>query len=268
MANRRTQPVARVFGAMGVWVLEIMTMDAKPAKTKCHYFVDEAGDPTLFNRRKQIVVGVEGCSTYFILGLLDVVDPEKLGAQLLDLRQRLLADPYFKGVPSMQPERRKTALEFHAKDDIPEVRREVFSLIDRHQIRFFAVVRDKRRIVQLVREHNSKQPQYRYHPNQLYDRSVSRLFKDRLHKEEAYRIVFARRGASDRTSALRKALENARQNFRRSWGIEATAPIEVIASLPAIDSCLQVADYFLWALQRLTKKRRPATGSSSGRKSA
>jgi hypothetical protein len=231
-----------------------MIMDTEPARSKCHYFVDEAGDPTLFNRRKQIVVGVEGCSTYFILGLLDVVDPEVLGAELVDLRQRLLADPYFKGVPSMQPERRKTALEFHAKDDIPEVRREVFSLIARHELRFFAVVRDKRRIVHLVREHNLKQPQYRYHPNQLYDRSVSRLFKDRLHKEDSYRIVFARRGSSDRTSALRKALENSRQNFRRSWGIEATAPIEVLASFPALDPSLQVADYFLWALQRLYEK--------------
>jgi hypothetical protein len=35
-----------------------------------YYFVDEAGDPMLFNRRKEVVVGGEGCSNYFILGLL------------------------------------------------------------------------------------------------------------------------------------------------------------------------------------------------------
>ncbi len=232
-----------------------MTPNPLQPQAKCHYFVDEAGDPTLFNRRKQVVVGTEGCSTYFMLGLLDVSTPEALGQELNDLRQKMLADPYFKGVPSMQPERRKTALEFHAKDDIAEIRRDVFSLLMRHEVRFFAVVRDKRRIVHLVREHNLKQSQYRYHPNQLYDRSVSRLFKDRLHKEDAYRIVFAKRGTSDRTSALRKALENSRQNFRRSWGVEATAPIEVVASVPVNDPSLQAADYFLWALQRLHEKQ-------------
>jgi hypothetical protein len=107
----------------------------------------------------------------------------------------------------------------------------------------------------LVREHNLNQPQYRYHPNQLYDRCVARLFKERLHKDDAYRIVFAKRGTSDRTAALLNALENARNNLRRSWGIEGTAPIEVIASVPMNDPSLQAADYFLWALQRLYEKK-------------
>lgn len=244
-----------------------MIPDARREQRKCHYFVDEAGDPTLFNRRKQIVVGIDGCSKFFMLGLLDAAAPEKLGSELHHLRQSILADPYFKRVPSLQPDRGKTALGFHAKDDIPEVRREVFLLLMRHEVRFFAVVRDKQRIVKLVREHNLKQPQYRYHPNQLYDRSVSRLFKDRLHKKDAYRILFARRGSTDRTAALRKALESARQNFRRSWGIEASASIEVVASTPVIDPCLQAADYFLWALQRLYD-RSPDTGTMSGRKPA
>jgi len=224
-------------------------------KSKCFYFVDEAGDPTLFNRRKHVVVGKEGCSVFFLLGLLDVQSPEPLGKDLDELRSRLLADPYFKGIPSMQPQRRKTTIAFHAKDDIPEVRREVFAVLLRHELRFFAVVRDKRRIVQLVREHNLKRPSYRYHPNQLYDRCVSRLFKERLHQEDAYRIVFAKRGSSDRTAALQKALENARNNFRLSLGIQAKAPIEVVAGTPRIDASLQAVDYFLWALQRIYERR-------------
>jgi hypothetical protein len=36
----------------------------------CNYFVDEAGDGTLFNRKKRVVVGQEGCSKFFILGVL------------------------------------------------------------------------------------------------------------------------------------------------------------------------------------------------------
>lgn len=220
-----------------------------------HYFVDEAGDATLFNRRKKIVVGTEGCSSYFILGLLDIHDPELLNHELTALRKTLLADPYFKQVPSMQPESKKTALAFHAKDDVPEVRHEVYSLLMRHEMTFFAVVRDKRRIVELVQDHNKRKPAYRYHPNQLYDRCVSRLFKERLHKDDGYTIRFAKRGNKNRTAALQKSLEVARNNFRRSWeNLGSSAPIEVVPCTPRQSAGLQAVDYFLWALQRLYER--------------
>ena len=66
---------------------------------------------------------------------------EALTGELAALRAQLLSDPYFKGVPSMLPEAKKTALFFHAKDDLPEVRREVFKVLERHDFSFYAVVR-------------------------------------------------------------------------------------------------------------------------------
>jgi hypothetical protein len=227
-----------------------MTTPATPNRAICHYFVDEAGDPTLFGKRGKALVGSEGCSKYFILGKLDVDDPAFLESELTGMRTRLLADPYFQGVPSMQPKQRKTALAFHAKDDLPEVRREVFSLLLGQKVQFFAIVRDKAVITNKVIEHNKKQPKYRYHPNQLYDRCVSQLFKERLHKDDSYSIFFARRGKSDRTEALDKALQASRRAFRDRWGVIGTAPIEIIPSNPAEAVCLQAVDYFLWGLQR------------------
>lgn len=112
-----------------------------------YYFVDEAGDGVLFDKKGRSIIGTEGCSRYFILGLLDIADPEALTKALADLRGTLLSDPYFSGVPSMQPKAKKTALAFHAKDDLPEVRREVFSLLMKHDLRFFAVVRDKHKVL-------------------------------------------------------------------------------------------------------------------------
>ncbi|MBK1704872.1 hypothetical protein [Halochromatium glycolicum] len=82
----------------------------------------EAGDPRLFDRKGRVIVGEQGCSRYFILVKLETDQPRVLGAQLEALRQELLADPYFKGVPSMTPENRKMAFAFHAKEDVPEVR--------------------------------------------------------------------------------------------------------------------------------------------------
>ncbi len=229
--------------------------DAAPANSGVrYYYVDEAGDPTLFGSRGKRLVGTEGCSTFFILGKLDISEPEKLASELTQLRERLLADPYFQGVPSMQADRRKTAVAFHAKDDLPEVRREVFSLLLKHDVQFYAVVRDKRVITDRVLEHNKKQPKYRYHPNQLYDRCVSQLFKERLHKDAGYTIHFARRGKSDRTEALEKALMAARNDFRKRWGISSIAPIEIVPSSPVEVVGLQAIDYFLWALQRFYEK--------------
>ena len=229
-----------------------VSSDSRPSIR--HYFVDEAGDPTLFNRKKRIVVGTEGCSSYFILGLLDIADPEAVDRDLAALRARLLADQYFKKVPSMQPAARKTAGGFHAKDDVPEVRREVYTLLMQRTMRFFAVVRDKREVLAYVHQRNEQNTEYRYSPNELYDALVRRMFRDRLHKDDGYRIRFAKRGASDRTAALRSALETARQNFRRKWGIESDAPIEVIATKPTASAGLQAADYFLWALQRVYER--------------
>lgn len=108
-----------------------------------HYFVDEGGDGILFSRKGKVLVGTEGCSRFFILGLLDVPDPAALKVRFDELRAQLMSDSYFKNVPSMQPHARKTALAFHAKDDLPEVRRDVFQVLrDTEGLRFFAVVAD------------------------------------------------------------------------------------------------------------------------------
>jgi len=148
------------------------------APATAHYFVDEAGDGVLFNARGHVMIGTEGCSRHFVIGALQVQDPQALATALDGLRATLLADPYFKGVESMRPERRKTALGFHAKDDVAEVRREVFRLLLAHEMKFFAVVRSMDAVLTYVQQRNQRDEQYRYHPNELYDSTVARLFRD------------------------------------------------------------------------------------------
>lgn len=217
-----------------------------------HYFVDEGGDGTLFASKGKVIIGTPGCSRFFMLGLLDILDPATLQVRMDALRTQLLNDPYFKNVPSMQPAGGKTALAFHAKDDLPEVRREVFNLLrDLNGLRFFAVVTDKFSMLEFVRQQNQRKPSYRYNPNELYDYLVRRLFKDRLHQDGSYEIMFSKRGKADRTAALKGALEAARLRFAAQWNVTSNAPIHVGAGMPQNHAGLQAVDYFTWALQRL-----------------
>ena len=224
-----------------------------PAQNK-HYFVDEAGDPVLFDGKGRVLVGTEGCSRYFALGLLDVANPDALSGALNQLRADLLADPYFKKVPSMQPEARKTALYFHAKDDLPEVRREVFKLLQRHELKFSAMVRNKQTVLEYVRARNERDAAYRYRPDELYDQVTRRLFKERLHKHDGYTIRFAIRGNSHRTTAFQTALDTARKRYATEHGIHIQSKLDVKACRPTDEPALQAVDYFLWALQRTFEK--------------
>ena len=220
-----------------------------------HYFLDEAGDATLYDAKGRNIIGTEGCSRFTILGLLEVADPVALADEMSNLRRTLLADPYFKGVASFQPEQRKTALFFHAKDGLPEVRREVYMLLMRHEVRFFAVVQDKIELLNYVRERNTQEPSFRYHPNQAYDYQAKCLFGGRLHKKDVYHIHFARRGKSDRTEAFREALEEQRRWYIERFAIADSASVLRVSAHNSWDVVgLQAVDYFLWALQRFYEK--------------
>lgn len=220
-----------------------------------HYFVDEGGDSTLFSKTGKVLVGTEGCSRFFILGLLDVPDPVALNDDFDELRTRLMSDSYFKGVPSMQPNARKTALAFHAKDDLPEVRRDVFRLLrDTEGLRFFAIVADKLSVLEYVRQRNKREPTYRYHPNELYDYLTSRLFKERLHQHDRYNIIFSKRGKSNRLDPLRKLVETASEPLKQELDSSNNPVTYVSAATPKEHAGLQAVDYFVWALQRLYER--------------
>ena len=215
-----------------------------------NYFVDESGDGVLFGAQGRVLLGQPEGRSHFMLGALQVSQPQVLAAQLESLRADLLRDPYFKNVESMQPHRRKTAVMFHAKDDVPEIRREVFKVLVSADIRFYAVVRDMRYVLTYVQERNTRDLEYRYRPDELYDQTVSRLFKDRLHSYEACRISYGVRGTADRTRAFQSALNLARTRFEQKWNKSVTTQVDLVPSSPRDEPCLQAVDYVLWALQR------------------
>ncbi|MDR1280033.1 MAG: hypothetical protein LBK99_04350 [Opitutaceae bacterium] len=61
------------------------TTNANPSDT-CHLFVDEAGGPELFDSKGRPIIGIDGCSRFFMLGMLEVDEPDKLAVALTTLR--------------------------------------------------------------------------------------------------------------------------------------------------------------------------------------
>ena len=216
------------------------------------FYVDETGDLTLLGRRGKNLVGTEGVSKCFMVGMAHIADPERVGRELNTLRLSLLDDPYLRQIPSMQPESKKTARFFHAKDDCPEVRMAVFKILAQQDIKVQVGVRRKGEMVKAARFMRSMNS--RMNPNTVYDNLIKTLFKQSLHMAEANVIYFARRGKSGRQKALVAAIRRAKENFFRDTGIEVDRPTRVIPSVPSEEAGLQVIDYFLWALQRLYER--------------
>lgn len=216
-----------------------------------YFFVDEAGDLTLFNKKKRTVpLGVNGVSRYFILGFAEVLKPEKLDSDMRALRADLISDPTLKNIPSIS----KTAEFFHAKDDFQAVRREVFALLQQTEIKFWALIRDK---VNLQNRGRFIFEQYgkKLTDKEVYEDSVSRLSKYLLHKSDENHFVFAERGKTITNHSMASAIQKAESRIFRSWGIEPHGNNHIQCGHPKMHPGLQAVDYLLWALQRLYERK-------------
>ena len=225
-----------------------------------HSYVDEAGDPTIFGSKRGsgVIVGQEGCSKFFIIGKLEVRDPDTLSDRLTKLRRELLADPYFADVPSFKPEGRATAHGFHANSDLPEVRYQVFRLLRElgDDLRFHAVVADKIVIAAREMKRRGTNPKARYQPNSLYNDLLRNLYAKFHRIADEYHIWVARRHKSDQSRALRQAIQDAEDDFEQGFGFRRDAA-RITVSDPNTVVCLQAVDYFLWAIQRFYERREP-----------
>jgi hypothetical protein len=226
-------------------------------------FIDEAGDPTLFSGKGQPLVGSPGCSRYFILGKLEVEDPLALSQALTALRQEMITDPYFAGVPSFDPTRPKTAIQFHAKNDLPEVRYQVLKQLAQYgsALRFHAVVADKQTLLKREMSKREQAPGYRYQPDAIYDSLMQSLFAKFHRLADAYEVCIARRGKKDRNQAIMGALQAAEREFEQKFSLSRGDNWNIVISDPKQTIGLQAVDYFLWAVQRFYEGRvHPQTG--------
>jgi len=225
-----------------------------PVEARVTYYVDEAGDGVLFGPRGRDRLTDADAPQFFMLGMVQCATETEVAGQLAELRTTLQTNPLYATIYSLKPEAQKTARVFHAKDDHAEIRSKVFEMITTLDFKFYAIIKDMRKVREYVQGRNRMHATYRYQPNELYDLTVRMLFKQRLHKEDHYRVVFARRGHSDRTEALTEQLVKTRTQFQAGRQAATAGTLEITPAHPWEQPCLQIADYCLWALQRCYEK--------------
>ena len=175
-----------------------------PTKGANYFFVDEAGDPTFYDKHGNLIVGQEGCSPILILGFIETTDPAPIRRALAELHRGIAADEYLKDVPSIA----KTNVAFHAKDDVAEVRQAVFKCLRALEFKAQFVV--ARKIERVFRNtfHSSE--------DKFYDRLVTQLFENVLHRYTSNWIYISKRGSATRQEPLESAVRAGVAHFEEN----------------------------------------------------
>ncbi|WP_449258272.1 DUF3800 domain-containing protein [Chlorobium limicola] len=213
-----------------------------------HRFLDEAGDTTFFGKGKIPVIGNEGSSYCFILGMLKINEPlDEVRKKVVDLQQTIAENSYFNGVPSIEKKKAAYGYFFHAKDDLPEVRKMAFDLIRNIDCSFEAVV--GRKIPELYeKKHNGKEAEF-------YADMLSHLLKNKLNAYERLVLNISHRSKCTSHTNLQKGLMKA-VHRANSISPEKANSCTVVFNVqqPTTEPLLNISDYFCWAIQRVFER--------------
>ena len=215
---------------------------------KYHRFLDEAGDTTFFGKGNALVLGKEGVSKCFMLGMLNVKEPlEPVRERVVQLQTTIAADPYYRDVPSMRKKVERMGYYLHAKDDVPEVRKQAFELIKATKCTFQAVVARK------IPEHFERKHSGR--SAELYADLLGHLLKDKVMKYPKFVLNIAQRGTTTSHVNLSRGLELAKERYAAKHFSE-PAPNDFVFNVqtPTTEPILNLADYFCWAVQRVFER--------------
>jgi hypothetical protein len=219
-----------------------------PSPEKIHRFLDEAGDTTFFGKGRVPILGQDGVSLCFGLGMVKFAAPvAEVRGQVETLCRAVEADDYLNRIPSVVKRIQAGGFFFHAKDDSPEVRERLFKWIRETDCSLEMVV--GRKIPALfARKHNGRDSEF-------YADLLSHLLKNILKLGQRQVINIAERGRTTRNHVLELAMAKARERFAK---IQDAAEIssEVVFNVqnPRTESLLCVPDYLAWTVQRVFER--------------
>jgi hypothetical protein len=191
-------------------------------QSRLYIFADEAG---CFNFSRK-----PGASRYYIVCTLSCASCSDLGADLLELRRRLVW------------ERAPIGEYFHACEDKQIIRDHVFSVLQKHAFSVQATIMEKSKAFPRIRSTNHQFYQYGwfYH----FKHAAPKIARDASELHITTASVGTNRAQGVFTSAINDVVQQImlkktyRTNFCRSIA----------------DPCLQAVDYCTWAIQKKWEK--------------
>jgi hypothetical protein len=217
-------------------------------ETVDHRFLDEAGDTTFYGTGRKLILGQEGVSLSFTIGMLKVAEPlADLRAAVVAQQSAITGDAYVNRIPSVAKKIARGGFHFHAKDDPAEVRAVFFKFIATRQVTFEAVV--ARKIPDLFRrKHHERESEF-------YADLLSHLIKNKLKPSGRLVLTIAHRANSTSNANLQLALEKA-----ESRSLHQLSPADrhrrVVFNVQGHrqEPLLSIADYFCWTVQRVFER--------------
>ena len=213
-----------------------------------HRFLDESGDTTFYGKGKRIIVGDDGVSKTFILGMVKFKTKlETIRNNIIALQNEVVNDKYYQGVPSIQKKVNRGGYFFHAKDDIPEVREKFFRFIRTLNCSFEAVVAKKLPQIHQIKHKNNEA--------WFYADVLSHLLKNKFERHEKLVLNVSNRGKSTKNHNLQLALEKAKERFEQNRpGRMMKTKVVFNVLKQTNEPLLNVADYFCWSIQSVFER--------------
>ena len=213
-----------------------------------HRFLDESGDTSFYGKGRRIIVGEEGISKTFILGMVKFKTKlEPIRKNIIALQNEVVNDEYYQGIPSIKKKVSKGGYFFHANDDIPEVREKFFRFIKTLNCSFEAVV--ARKLPDIYQNKHKNNEAW------FYADLLSHLLKNKFEKHKKLVLNIATRGKSTRNHNLELALAKARERFVQNRPGRIMKTKVVFNVLKQTDEpLLNVSDYFCWSIQNVFER--------------
>lgn len=213
-----------------------------------HCYIDEAGDLTFLGKGKNNIIGTEGVSNVFIIGMLKVNENiELISEKVKNYAIEVANSELYKEIPSVKKRKLIGEFYFHAKDDHPEVRAKFFEFIATINCSFQAVV---------ARKNLSKfENKYQMNDADFYSDILSHLLKDKFNQNGRLILNIAQRNNSTSYTNLLNSLEIAENRYLKK-NVNNVINKEIKFNVLAYNTepLLSVADYFCWSIQRVYEK--------------
>jgi hypothetical protein len=222
------------------------TEPSKPERF--HRFLDETGDTAFYGKGRKLIVGRDGVSLSFGLGVVRVDRPlNEVRQEVRALQTQVEADPLLNTIPSVQKRAASGGFFFHSCKDTPDVR--VVLLRYPRELPCEAEVVIARKIpVLFEKQHHGREEEF-------YADLLAHLIKNRLKRAGTLVLNVAERASSTREKVLTDALRLATERAAKKWGGEnLRARVVFNVQNPLAEPLLTVSDYLCWAVQRVFER--------------